>query len=314
MIGEQQAAGHKPATSHKQPASSGRTNAARPSASLVAACCLLLAACFLFPVLAFPKQKARGHKPDAVQKQESAPSTAVAPAAAEEHSAAQPAPASESNKPGINEQFAEPLTAESAAAAGENSQEKMVEELKFSPSVRVLAKYLHLSPNGGYWVGIFVDFGILALLIAVLLKKNLPAMFRTRTQTIQRGILEARKASEEANRRLADIETRLRKLDEEITALRAVAEQETAGEERRILATAEQDARRMLENAEAEIAAAAKLARRELKAYTADLAVTLAERRIHVDAPTDEELVRGFTTQLASANGPGAGGAGKDGE
>jgi F-type H+-transporting ATPase subunit b len=190
----------------------------------------------------------------------------------------------------------------------------MVEELKFSPSVRLLARYLHLSPNGGYWVGIFFDFGILALLIVVLLKKNLPSMFRTRTQTIQRGILEARKASEEANRRLAGIEARLSKLDVEIASLRAAAEQETAAEEKRILAAAEQDARRMLENAEAEIAAAAKLARRELKAYTADLAVALAERQIHIDATTDQELVRTFTGQLAGANVPGAGGSGKDGE
>ena len=290
MSDQQQAASHKPQAQNSNPRGS------------CLACSLLLAFCCLFPVLA-SSQSASGHKSDTAQKQQ-------APA----HSATQPASSPQSHQPGINEEFSAPLAAESKTAAHENSQEKMVEELKHSPSVRSFAGYLHLSPNGGYWVGIFFDFAILALLIAVMLKKNLPSMFRTRTQSIQRGILEARKASEEANRRLAEIEARLGKLDAEIAALRTAAEQETATEEKRIQAAAELDARRMLENAAAEIAAAAKVARRELKAFTADLAVGLAERRIQVDAPTDQEIVRAFTRELAGANAPGAGSAGRDGE
>jgi len=291
MSYKRQATSHKPQPQSRNPWGS------------YLACSLLLAVCCLFPVLTLAQQSTSGHKSGAAQKQE-------APA----RSTAQPANPPQSPRPGINEEFSTPLAAESESAAHENSQEKMVEELKFSPSVRWLAGYLHLTPNGGYWVGIFFDFGILALLIAVMLKKNLPAMFRTRTQTIQQGILEARKASEGANQRLAEIETRLGKLDAEIAALRAAAEQETAAEEKRIRAAAEQDARRMVENAEAEIAAAAKLARRELKAYTADLAVGLAERRLQVDARTDQELVRTFTSELTGANAPGAGSAGRDGE
>jgi F-type H+-transporting ATPase subunit b len=49
---------------------------------------------------------------------------------------------------------------------------------------------------------------------------------------------------------------------------------------------------------EHEIAAAVDQARRELKAYAADLAVTLAAKRIQVDVSTDEELVRSFIDQL----------------
>jgi F-type H+-transporting ATPase subunit b len=123
-------------------------------------------------------------------------------------------------------------------------------------------------------------------------------MFRTRTANIQKGMEEARKASEEANRRLADIESRLAKLDAEIGAMRAVAEQEAAAEEQRIVAAAEEDKRKIVGSAEAEIAAAAKMARRDLKAYAADLAVTLAEKRVHVDIATDQALVRTFVEQL----------------
>ena len=60
-------------------------------------------------------------------------------------------------------------------------------------------------------------------------------------------------------------------------------------------------------SAEQEIAAAAKAARRQLTAYAADLAVGLAKKQIHVDAATDQALVRGFAGQMDSApRGPGA--------
>ena len=43
---------------------------------------------------------------------------------------------------------------------------------------------------------------------------------------------------------------------------------------------------------------AANAARRELKAYVAELAVQLAEKKIRVSKDTDEALVRAFTAQM----------------
>ena len=114
---------------------------------------------------------------------------------------------------------------------------------------------------------------------------------------------EAQKASEEARRRLAEIESRLMKLDVEIGTMRDAAEKEGAAEEARIQAAAEEDARKMVDSAEQEIAAAAKAARRQLTAYAADLAVGLAQKQIHVDAATDQALVRNFAGQLGAVVG-----------
>jgi F-type H+-transporting ATPase subunit b len=189
----------------------------------------------------------------------------------------------------------------------------MVQELKYSPSVRWMAKKLHLSAGAGYWVGILFDFAVLAALIVFALKKNLPAMFRSRTKSIQRGLEEARKASEEATRRLAAIEARLAKLDAEVSAMRGAAEQDMTAEEERIRAKTAQETRHIVDGAEAEIVAAAKLARHELKAFAADLAVGLAERRVRVDVPTDQQLVRSFVTQLGQAGQAGQAGGGRNG-
>ena len=141
---------------------------------------------------------------------------------------------------------------------------------------------------------------MVAGLLIWLSKKNLPGLFRNRTTSIQKAMQEAQRASEEANRRLADIEARLSNW--ESRSRRCGRRQEAgaaASEEARIKAAAEEDARNIVESAEREIAAAAKSARRELKAYAADLAVSLAIKQIKVDSVTDQGLIRNFANQLS---------------
>ena len=85
--------------------------------------------------------------------------------------------------------------------------------------------------------------------------------------------------------------------------MRAAAEAEAAAEEARIRTAAEEESRRIVEGAQAEIESSARVAQRELKAYAAELAVTLAEQRIQVDPNTDRGLVQKFSRELASSNG-----------
>jgi len=140
-------------------------------------------------------------------------------------------------------------------------------------------------------------------------RKYLPGVFRGRTASIQQALEEARTASQDAQRRLSDIEDRLRQLDLEIGRMQATAESEAAAEEARIQKSAEEEIRKVVLAAEQEIATAAKQARRELTNYTAGLAIALARKQIHVDSSTDQVLVRAFATKLTSnSNG------GKDGQ
>src|SRR5437016_4323100 len=78
---------------------------------------------------------------------------------------------------------------------------------------------------------------------------------------------------------------------------------EPESEEERIKAGTAEESRRIVESAQQEIAAATKAARRELTAYAADLAVTLASRQMKVDATTDQALVRRFAQQLSGDDG-----------
>jgi F-type H+-transporting ATPase subunit b len=192
-----------------------------------------------------------------------------------------------------------------AAPPHESSGEDETAQLKHSASVQLISKITGSSLDGAYWLAVTLNFAIVAGLIAWFAKKNLPAMFRARTASIQKSLEEARKASEDANRRLAEIESRLGRLDDEIIQMRVAAEKEAVAEEERIKAAAAEEARRIKVSADQEIAAALKAARRELTAYAADLAVALASKQIRVDTPTDQALVRRFAQQLSSDSAPG---------
>jgi F-type H+-transporting ATPase subunit b len=198
--------------------------------------------------------------------------------------------------PGIHAQAAPQPNQESPEGGGESS----TSEFKHSASVRFISRLTGLDLEHSYWFAMLLNFAVVIGVIVWASKKNVAAMFRNRTASIQKALEEARRASEDANRRMREIETRLSRLDSEIGAMRVTAEREAAAEEQRIQAAAEEDAKRIVATAEQEITAALRSARRELKSYAADLAVSLAKKQIHVDATTDQELVQNFAQQLSN--------------
>lgn len=187
------------------------------------------------------------------------------------------------------------LRKESEEASGEEGA-----EFKQSPMVRKLAKMTGVEPKVAYWIFITLNFLILAVFFWWILAKkvNIGQGMRDRTTMIQKGMEEAKKASLEANARLANIENRLAKLDGEVASLSSTAEADFAAEEIRIKKAAEEDTRRVIEAAEQEIASVAKTAQRELTAFVAELSVDLASKKISVDSAADQGLVRSFVEQL----------------
>jgi F-type H+-transporting ATPase subunit b len=194
---------------------------------------------------------------------------------------------------------AEATAQEGQRSSGEQLAEASKEaeegaQFKHSPIVKKIAKFLHIPVAAEYWILYGLDFGIIVAAVVWMMKKNLPGLFRTRNEAIRRSIEEAARVSAEARAKLNEIETRMANLDAEIAQMRSAAEADSRQEEARIVAAAEDDKQRIIATAEQEIAAASKLAQRELKAYAASLAIDLAERRVKVDAETDRALVRNF--------------------
>jgi F-type H+-transporting ATPase subunit b len=170
--------------------------------------------------------------------------------------------------------------------------------IRNAPAVKFIARHTGLTNNQAYWLCIGLNFAVIFFAMAGLLRKILPGYFKGRTSSIQKGIEEARKMSEDARRRLTEVEGRLSRLDADLAAMQREADENAKIEEQRLLAAGEEERKRIVTSAEQEIEMAANAARRDLKAYVADLAVELAEKKIRVSKDTDEALVRAFTAHM----------------
>jgi F-type H+-transporting ATPase subunit b len=142
------------------------------------------------------------------------------------------------------------------------------------------------------------NFLLLAVAAGWALVKILPKTIRDRNSAIQKHLVDARTATEEARARLGSVEERLSRLDDEIAALRAHADQESAREEARIKASVEEEKKKILAAADQEIAAATMHAQKQLQQHAAELAIEQAARKLTISAETDRLLVQGFAKRL----------------
>jgi F-type H+-transporting ATPase subunit b len=181
---------------------------------------------------------------------------------------------------------------------GKEKEGDLEEGFRHSASVNLIAKITGLDIDKAYWLSVVLNFLILFVILWMPLKKLLPKFFQGRSEAISKRLEESRKTTEEARRRLAEVEERLSRLDTEIAQMRNEADASAQAEEQRVLAAAEEERRRIVQSAEQEIAMATNAARRELKAFAADLAVDLAEKKIQSRHIADEPLVQDFAAQL----------------
>lgn len=171
-------------------------------------------------------------------------------------------------------------------------------EFTYSHSVRRLARWIGLSSNATFHL--CSAFNFLLMLVVIYWKgcPRLAAALRARSRLIRQTIEEAQLLSQEVQRRLAEIEIQWAQLDSQIAAIQAVGEADMENEEQALLAATAEDAHRILEYSQHEIAVAAQRARHELKGFAADLAVSVARRSIRIDERTDRDLIGAFVKEL----------------
>jgi F-type H+-transporting ATPase subunit b len=207
-------------------------------------------------------------------------------------------------KGGDNGTFLDKNTAQSQNLA-KAEQEDEEYTFKHSASVRAFARMFHLSPETASVVFWALNALLLFGLVGYFLLKALPKAFRSRRELLQRQLEEARKATEEANERLRVVEERLSRLDSEIAAVRAQAEQDSANDEARVKQSLEEERRKIVSSAEQEIASAGATAERQLRKFAAGLALDRATTRLHLTEGDDRALIQEFASSLGST--PGAG-------
>jgi F-type H+-transporting ATPase subunit b len=172
------------------------------------------------------------------------------------------------------------------------------DEYLHSSAVRALGAKLGMNAEQAATAFTIANFLVLAVMVGWLLVKTLPKTFRNRNTFIQKQLVNARTVTEEAQARLRSVEDRLSKLDDQIAAIRAQAEKDSALDEQRIKAGVEEEKLKILASAEQEITAATALAQRQLQQYAAELAIDQAARKLVVTAETDRLIVQNFVRRL----------------
>jgi F-type H+-transporting ATPase subunit b len=186
-------------------------------------------------------------------------------------------------------------------SAGDKSDVEVDENdaYRHSASVVKLGGMMGLDREGSAKAFEWVNFLLLAAGLGWVAMKMLPKAIRDRNSAIQKHLVDARTATEEASTRLNSVEERLAKLDGQIAAMRTQAEQDSARDEVRIKASVEDEKKKILAAAEQEITSATANAQKSLQQYAAELAIEQAARKLVVSAETDRLLVQSFAERLA---------------
>lgn len=146
----------------------------------------------------------------------------------------------------------------------------------------------------------WANFLVLAGVVGYFVGKQSGPFFAGRNRKIKQDLVDAEDARRDAEKRAAEVERRLASLEKEIASLKSEAQAEAEAEMRRSATHTEAEIAKIQAYAEQEIASAGKAARIELKQYSAELAIALAEQKIRqrMTPQAQDELVQGFVRHL----------------
>jgi len=154
----------------------------------------------------------------------------------------------------------------------------------------------------GIWltIGGFFNLALVVAIIVGVARAPLASFFKLRSQLIREQLAEAQEARREAVSKLAEIQARLSRLDDELKQMNAIAEAEARQEYRKLVAETERDGGKIVERARQEIDGMMRTAQLELKTHVAELAVQLAEERLRNEITGEDRrrLFRQFVSRV----------------
>jgi F-type H+-transporting ATPase subunit b len=137
----------------------------------------------------------------------------------------------------------------------------------------------------------FVNLAIFVLIFAYILTKKarIGEAFRARREDIKRELARAKEERDTALLKLKEVEERLARLDSEIANIKDQAVREAAAERERIVQSTQVEINKMREQATREIESAGKVARKQLRRYSAEQSVRLAEEMIRREMKPEDD-------------------------
>ena len=130
---------------------------------------------------------------------------------------------------------------------------------------------------------------VFALVFILTRKAKLGDIFKARRETIKQELARAQQERDAAIAKLKEVEERLGRLDIEVAAMKEQSKREAAEERERIARSTETEITKLSEQATREIESAGKAAKKELRRFTAEQSVQLAEQYIRRELKPEDD-------------------------
>ena len=162
--------------------------------------------------------------------------------------------------------------------------------------------------SGSFWTSPtgfpkLVNLVIFLTVLYLLLRKPTREFFRQRLASVRETLDRAAREKQAATTKMAELDSRLNRLDAELQEIKAQSDREAVAERGRMDAEARRDIEKIREMAGREIETAKQVAMADLREFAATKAVDLAEQMIQREmTPTDDaRLVERVAQEMSNA-------------
>ena len=165
---------------------------------------------------------------------------------------------------------------------------------------------MHWWDYPGFELWKFINLGIFLAVMILILRRRMSEAFRTRREGIRNELARAQQERDAAVAKLKEVEERLARLDSEVSVIKEQSKREASEENQRIARDTETEISKLSEQAQREIERAGKTARHELRRYTAEQSVRMAEEMIRREIRPEDDArleVEAFEPHVAGVRG-----------
>jgi len=126
----------------------------------------------------------------------------------------------------------------------------------------------------------FINLAIFTAAGVYVLRKPINQALLARREAIQQELVRAQQEREQALARVAEADSLLGRLDNDVRTVQEQAREEATSEKQRIAASTEREIEKLKQQAQREMETADKLARKELRQFLAEKSVQMARESI----------------------------------
>ncbi|HJU93611.1 MAG TPA: ATP synthase F0 subunit B [Pyrinomonadaceae bacterium] len=137
----------------------------------------------------------------------------------------------------------------------------------------------------------FVNLTIFVVLGIIFLRKKINEGLLARREVIQQELVAAKAERDQALARVAEADSLLSRLDDDVRAVHEQSRVEAEQERQRLAAGTEREIEKLKQQAQREIERADKLARKELREYLAKRSIDLARESLRIRMRPEDDML-----------------------